>query len=169
MQWPRDRRINNGVMKPVSRKRIGKYVPAAKNTHAAWLLLETLFSTRSVQRGYKVESWGDPIGSPCGCGVEYLHRSPASRRWWRKGEPSVLVYNRVCLFLGVINTGTLPSRLGESRIWDNKMWSWVPRDSDLKMTALARASSSCKRQTHPLVRNLTASVQLENKITGRGS
>jgi hypothetical protein len=43
------------------------------------------------------------------------------------------------------------------------------------MTALARPSSSFKQQTHPLVRenvnigNITASVQLENKISGRGS
>jgi hypothetical protein len=28
----------------------------------------------------------------------------------------------------------------------------VPRDSDLRMTALAKTSSNCKRQTHPLVR-----------------
>jgi hypothetical protein len=42
---------------------------------------------------------------PCGGGVEYLHRSPASRR-----------------------------------------------DSDMRMTALARISSNCKRQTHHLVR-----------------
>jgi hypothetical protein len=48
---------------------------------------------------------------PCGGGVEYLHRSPASRRRRRKGK---------------------------SRIWDSKIWSRVPRDSDLTMTALAR-------------------------------
>jgi hypothetical protein len=39
------------------------------------------------------------------------------------------------------------------------------------MTALARTSSNCERQTNPLVREdialrtITASVQLENKIT----
>jgi hypothetical protein len=44
------------------------------------------------------------------------------------------------------------------------------------MTALARTSSDCKQQAHPLVREhvtyiktITASVQLENKITGRES
>jgi hypothetical protein len=37
-------------MQPVSRHRIGKYVPVATNTHATIeLLLETVFSTRSVQ------------------------------------------------------------------------------------------------------------------------
>jgi hypothetical protein len=35
------------------------------------------------------------------------------------------------------------------------MWSCVPRDSDLRITALARASSNC------YIRTITASVQLE--------
>jgi hypothetical protein len=42
--------------------------------------------------------------------------------------------------------------LGDSRIWDSKICSWVPRDSDPRMIALARASSNCKWQTRPLVR-----------------
>jgi hypothetical protein len=41
------------------------------------------------------------------------------------------------------------------RIWESKIWSRVPRDSDPRMTALARASSSCKRQTRPLIREST--------------
>jgi hypothetical protein len=32
------------------------------------------------------------------------------------------------------------------------MWSCVSRDSDPRMTALARTSNNCKRQTRPLVR-----------------
>jgi hypothetical protein len=35
---------------------------------------------------------------------------------------------------------------------DSKIWSQVPRDSDPRKTALARASSTYKRQTRPLVR-----------------
>jgi hypothetical protein len=62
---------------------------------------------------------------PCGGGVKYLHRDPASRRRRRKGK---------------------------SQIWDSKIWSRVTRDSDLRKTALARASSIYKRQTRPLVR-----------------
>jgi hypothetical protein len=50
-------------------------------------------------------------------------------------------YNQTNMFLGDINTGTWPSRLVESRIWHSKMWSWVPRDSDLRMTALARPAA----------------------------
>jgi hypothetical protein len=61
-------------------------------------------------------------------------------------------YNWATLFLGDIRTGTLSSRLGESRIWGSNMWSWVLRDSDLRMNALARTSSNCKRQIHPLIR-----------------
>jgi hypothetical protein len=86
---------------------------------------------------------------------------PASRRRRRKG------YNWATLFLGDINTGTWPHRLGESRTWDSK---------NLRMTALASASSNCNRQTHPLVkrgyyiRTMMVSVQLIKKspVVSRG-
>jgi hypothetical protein len=68
----------------------------------------------------------DPIRYPCGSGVEYLHRDPASRRRRRKGK---------------------------SQTWDSKIWSRVPRNSDPRKTALARNSSIYKRQTRPLVRD----------------
>jgi hypothetical protein len=55
-----------------------------------------------------------------GGGVEYLHCSPESYRRRRKGK---------------------------SRIWDSKIWSRVPRDSDPRMTALARVRSNCDWQT----------------------
>jgi hypothetical protein len=51
-------------------------------------------------------------------------------------EPSAWGYNWATLLLGDINTGTWPFMLGESRIWD--MWSCVPRDTDPRMTVLAR-------------------------------
>jgi hypothetical protein len=62
---------------------------------------------------------------PCGGGVEYLHRSPASCRKQRKRK---------------------------SQIWDSKIWSRVPKDSDPRKTTLARSSSIYKRQTRPLIR-----------------
>jgi hypothetical protein len=62
-----------------------------------------------------------------------------------------LGYNRATMFLGDINMGTWPSMLGEPPIWDSKMWSRVPRELDMRLTALARGSSNCKRQTRPLV------------------
>jgi hypothetical protein len=41
----------------VSRQRLGKHVPVAADTYATIdVLLETLFSTRSMQRGYKEDN-----------------------------------------------------------------------------------------------------------------
>jgi hypothetical protein len=77
-------------------------------------------------------------GNPCGGGVEYLHRDPASRRWRRKGK---------------------------SQIWDSKIRSRVPRGWDPRMTALARTSSNCKRQTRPLVRESAPYRQTRNCLT----
>jgi hypothetical protein len=72
---------------------------------------------------------------PCGGGVEYLHRNPASRRRRRKRK---------------------------FRIWDSKICSRVPRDSDPRMTALYRARSNCKPQTRPLVREGAPNQQTRN-------
>jgi hypothetical protein len=74
-------------------------------------------------------------GLPCEGGVEYLHRSPASRRTRRKEK---------------------------SRIGDSKIWPRVPWDSDPRMTALKRARNSCKRQTRPLVRESAPLEQTRN-------
>jgi hypothetical protein len=65
------------------------------------------------------------IRNPCGGGVEYLHRDPASRKRRRNGK---------------------------SQVWDSKIWSRVPMDSDLRKTAFGRPSSIYKGQTRPLVR-----------------
>jgi hypothetical protein len=47
-------------MQLVSRQWIGKHPPAAMNTQATIaLLLETVFYTRSVQRGYKKDNCGE--------------------------------------------------------------------------------------------------------------
>jgi hypothetical protein len=77
--------------------------------------------------------------TPCGGGIEYLHRDPASRRRRRKGK---------------------------YQIRDSKIWSRVPRDSDQRKIALARASSICKRQTCPLVREGAPQEQDRNCHTG---
>jgi hypothetical protein len=53
--------------------------------------------------------------NPCGGGLEYLHRCPASRQR-RQREPSARGYNWATLFLGDINTGTWSSRLEESQM-----------------------------------------------------
>jgi hypothetical protein len=82
-----------------------------------------------------------------------------------KREPSAWGYNWATLFLGDINTGTWPSRLAESRIWASKICSWLPRDWDPRMTALARASRNCKWQTRPLVREGAPHKQTCNCLT----
>jgi hypothetical protein len=87
-------------------------------------MLEAEFSMLSAPRLY--HSTGLRIQShPCEGGVEYLHRDPTSLRRRRKGK---------------------------SQIWDSKIWSRVPRDSDPRKTTLARASSIYKRQIRPPVR-----------------
>jgi hypothetical protein len=49
--------INIVVCRAVSRQRLGKHVPAATDTRATIKgLLETVVSTRPVQRGYKEDS-----------------------------------------------------------------------------------------------------------------
>jgi hypothetical protein len=63
--------------------------------------------------------------TPCGGGFEYLHRSPASRRRRRKGNPVPGGITVPPCYWGDINTGTWPSRFGDSRIWDSKIWSWA--------------------------------------------
>jgi hypothetical protein len=52
----------------------------------------------------------------CGGGLEYLHHTPYESYEATKMEPSARGYNWVTLFLGDINTGTWPSRLGESQM-----------------------------------------------------
>jgi hypothetical protein len=49
-------------MQPISGQQISKHVPAATNMHTTIeLLLETVFSARSMQSGYKEDSWGEPV------------------------------------------------------------------------------------------------------------
>jgi hypothetical protein len=75
------------------------------------------------------------VGIPCGGEVEYLHRSPASRKRRRKGK---------------------------SEIWDSKMWSRSPRDSDPRMTVPASTPSNSKGQACPLVRKSVPHQETRN-------
>jgi hypothetical protein len=48
----------------VSRQRLGNYIPAATDTNATIeVLLETVFSTRSVERGYKEDNLRNRVSS----------------------------------------------------------------------------------------------------------
>jgi hypothetical protein len=50
-------RYNIVACRVISRQQLGKYVPAATDTHATiGVLLKILSSTRSVQRGYKEDN-----------------------------------------------------------------------------------------------------------------
>jgi hypothetical protein len=58
------------AVKPVSRQWIGKHVPAATTTHTTVeLLLETVFSTRSVQSAYNEDNWGNPVSNTVPGGI----------------------------------------------------------------------------------------------------
>jgi hypothetical protein len=128
-------------------------------------LLEIVFSIGSCRSCIRRTNWSFQSGvASRGGGLEH-HRSPASGRRRRKKNPAPGGYNWATLFLGYINTGIWPSRLGESRIWDSKMWSWVPRNSDPRMTALTTASSSYKWQIRPLVREGSPHQQTRNCLT----
>jgi hypothetical protein len=80
-------------------------------------LLEAMFSVESVTRLYNEYQLALPVWvNTCGGRLEYLHRSPCESQEVTKSEPSARGYNWVTLFLGDINTGTWPSRLGESQM-----------------------------------------------------
>jgi hypothetical protein len=76
---------------------------------------------------------------------------------------------------GIWIRGPGPPGWGSLR-WDSKIWSWVLRDLDPRVTALDRPRSNCtsKLQTHPLVREgatyqETHNRQTENKNLVMGS
>jgi hypothetical protein len=59
-------------MQPIPRQRIDKQFPLATGEHAnVELLLETMFSTESVQSGYKGNIWGDKAVGSCQLSVEF--------------------------------------------------------------------------------------------------
>jgi hypothetical protein len=73
----------------ITRQRLSKHVPDATNTQAKEeVLLEKMFPILSVQSGYK-RAADLEVAHPCGGGVEYLHRDPASRRRRRKGKSQI--------------------------------------------------------------------------------
>jgi hypothetical protein len=88
----------------ISEKRLGKHIPAETRSTQQYVYNgngSVFYVARAddLQRRQFEQS----SSSPCGGGVEYLHRNPASRRRRRKGKP---------------------------RIWDSKMWSRLPQNSD---------------------------------------
>jgi hypothetical protein len=76
---------NGSETKFVFRQRLGKHVPAATDTHATIeVLLKTVFSTRSVQRGYREDNWGNRLNKDLVVSPRWVFYSktdwPADRR-----------------------------------------------------------------------------------------
>jgi hypothetical protein len=75
-----------------------------------------------------------------------------------------LGYNWATPFPANIITGAWSSRLGEPRIWDSKISSWVPKDSDPRMTEL-KDGTNCKMQTLLLIIEGIPLEQIRNSQT----
>jgi hypothetical protein len=116
--------------------------------------LESVFSVESVQKRHKEYRLGLWVSTPRADGFEYLHHRLTSRRR-RKGNPVPGGYKWGDLAFLVEGVSNLRQYI----------WSWVPRDSDPRMTALVWASSSCKRHTRPLVRDGAPHQQTRNSLT----
>jgi hypothetical protein len=65
---------------------------------------------------------------PCGGGIEYLHRSPVSRKRRRTGNPVPGGTTGPPCSWGIQLRGSGPPGCESLKNWDNKIWSWVPRD-----------------------------------------
>jgi hypothetical protein len=76
-----------------------------------------------------------------------------------KREPSAWGYNWATLFLGNINTRIWSVRLGSLKS------ETINYGHDPRITALAKASSNCKQQTCPLIREGTQHQQTHNYLT----
>jgi hypothetical protein len=75
----------------IARQRFGKNVPVATNEHRKQNNRGTgsyvdLYSVLPEVIKELVQFKSEPDTHPCGVGVEYLHRDPASRRRRRKGK-----------------------------------------------------------------------------------
>jgi hypothetical protein len=68
-------------------------------------------------------------------------------------------YKKICFPMS-LSGGYITGTKGTSTIF-----SWVPRDSDPRITALARRNSNCKRQTRPLDREGAPHLEVRNCLT----
>jgi hypothetical protein len=120
---------------------------------------ENLIKMNEKERGilyiWSATGWKtDEFGFHFRYGSDNVAYRPVAKRWLYKqrrllGKPLNIHERKVEL---CYNREVWRRQKGKSRIWDSKIWSRVPRDTDPRMNALARASSNCKWQNHPLVR-----------------
>jgi hypothetical protein len=89
-----------------------------------------------------------------------LHYNSISLNARENGQ--CLGYNYATHFLVHIST---PYKLVESQPWDRKIWSWLLRDSGLRISALAKPSSNCKLQSGHLVREGAPYQHTRNCLT----
>jgi hypothetical protein len=76
----------SGYARVVSGQRLGKHVPAATDTNAT---IEELCFVCGPCRNIITDKVTVVSSTPCGGGVEYLHRDPASRKRRRKGKSRI--------------------------------------------------------------------------------
>jgi hypothetical protein len=138
----------------VARQWLCKHVSTATDSHdhsnrymngTTEKLLEAVFTMWSIRTLHKELVW----------------TSPASCRRRRKGNP---VPGPACSW-GMYIQGPGPPGWGSVESERVKYGHQLPWDSDLRMVALARASSNCKYQTCPLVREGTSHQQTRNCLT----
>jgi hypothetical protein len=90
-------------------------------------------------------------GVPCGGGIEYLHRSPASRKRRRKGTQCPEVYLGHPVPLGYKYRDLALQVGGVSRIGTMK-YVLESHGTQTESNCAGETSSNSKLQTHPLVR-----------------
>jgi hypothetical protein len=80
-----------------------------------------VFSIRSEYARHKRQTWKQGVSSPCGGGVEYFHRDPASRR--RRQVPSGIIV--ICVI--TVGSAVQIKRSRLSSVYFNYL-SRIPRD-----------------------------------------
>jgi hypothetical protein len=97
------------------------------------------------------------LPSPCRIELEFVHPSPVGRRRRWKGNPVPGVITRPsCSWVILIRE--FCSQGWGSRIGQSQMCSWVPRDSDARITALAGTGTNCKLLNRPIVKRRPTSA-----------
>jgi hypothetical protein len=105
------------------------------------------------------------------CVVTHIYNNSWAVCSWLRGPCRGNIRKRIPKLGAESNASTVALRVvggGEKRSLEServKYGSPVPRDWDPRMTALARASSNCKRQTRPLVRESAPHQQNRNCLT----
>jgi hypothetical protein len=63
--------------------------------------------------------------------------------------------------------GSRPPGWGSLESETVRIWSWISRDLNLRLTVAARTSSNCERHTHPLIREGSPHQQTRNCLTNK--